>query len=102
VATLENDILPQHFNTHQPNPPKTYYDAYKGPVTFAIHYSRVGTFVIQSRTRVMGWQFSPRYINMTASMFHVTNLTPGSDKLTTHDDSRHVPCNQSDTRECQP
>jgi hypothetical protein len=32
----------------------------------------------------------------------VTNLTPGSDNQKPIDDSRYGPCNQSDTRECQP
>jgi hypothetical protein len=49
----------------------------------------VGTFhVIQSRTRVMGWHFSPRYFAVSALI----------------DDSQYVPCNHSDTRgsECGP
>lgn len=46
VAVLEEEILPQHFNIHQPVPPKTYYDAYKGPITFAIHYEHHGKSLV--------------------------------------------------------
>lgn len=42
VDVLHDEILPQHFSTRQAYPPRTYYDEYKSPTTFAIHYEHHG------------------------------------------------------------
>jgi hypothetical protein len=59
----------------------------------------VGTFhVIQSRTRVMGWHFSPRYSVQNSgyrlALFATLLLCV---KTRSVDDSRYGPCNQPDT-----